>query len=216
MSGDGRASVRPLAVSARKTYLHPTSDVSPGATLGPGTQVWNWSQIREGAVVGADTVVGQQTYIGVNARVGDRCRIMSKAIIDTGVEIGNDVFVGPSVIFTNDNAPRAWSTRDLSGIRWVVEDAVSIGANVVVLPDVSIGHHALVGAMSFVTRNVPPHALVMGKAARVVGWVCKDAHPMTLDAELADGDLYACPETGEQTKILKEWATGRWQPTWPR
>jgi len=192
----------------RRVFVHPTCDVSPRATLGPGTKVWNWCQIREGAVIGSDTVIGQLVYIGVNVIIGDRCRVMPKAALDTGVEVKNDVFIGPYSLFINDPCPRAWSTRDLTGIRWVVEDGASLGASVVVLPDVRIGHHALVAAHSTVNRDVAPHALVSGSPARRVGWVCREAHRMRLVRKLDEGALYACTEMGHEVIILDEWLRG--------
>lgn len=198
-----------------KPFIHPTCDVSPLATIGPGSKIWNWSQIREGAVIGSDTTVGQMAYIGVNVKIGDRCRIMPKAGFDTGVVIGNDVFVGPYVAFANDSSPRAWTTRDLKGIRWVVEDGATLGAHVVVLPDVDIGHHAFVAAHSTVIRNVSPHAFVAGSPARLVGWVCTDGHRMKFLEETAEGEVYVCSETAEKVVILNEWRAGRWQPARP-
>ena len=189
----------------RPPFVHPTCDVSPRATLGPGAKIWNWSQIREGAVIGSDTVIGQLVYIGVDVIIGDRCRVMPKASLDTGVEVRNDVFIGPYSAFANDASPRAWSTRNLTGIRWVVEEGASVGAYVVVLPDVHIGHHALVAAHSTVSRDVPPHALVAGSPARRVGWVCREAHRMKLVRKLEEGALYACTEMGHEVIVLDEW-----------
>jgi acetyltransferase-like isoleucine patch superfamily enzyme len=193
-----------------EAFIHPTCDVSPRAIIGAGTKIWNWSQIREDVVIGSNTTVGQMVYLGVRVRIGDRCRVMPKVGIDTGAEIGNDVFIGPYAIFTNDDSPRAWSTRDLRGVRWVVEDGASVGANVVVLPNVSIGHHALVAAHSTVSRDVPPHALVCGSPARRVGWVCTEGHRMRLVREVPEGAWYACPRGDRDVLVLNEWRQGRW------
>jgi acetyltransferase-like isoleucine patch superfamily enzyme len=148
-------------------------------------------------------------YIGVDVIIGDRCRVMPKASLDTGVEIRNDVFIGPFSVFTNDASPRAWSTRDLTGIRWVVEEGASVGAFVVVLPEVNIGHHALVAAHSVVNHDVPPHALMAGSPARRVGWVCTEAHCMRLVRKLDQGSLYACTQMGHEVIIPDEWRLPR-------
>jgi len=200
------------AEKSKRPFVHPSCDVSPEAHIGSGTQVWNWSQIREGAIIGADGIVGQMTYIGPGVKIGDRCRILSKVGIDKGVEIGNDVFLAPYVVFTNDNAPRAWKTRDLTGIRWYVEDGASLGAHVVVLPEVSIGHHAMIGAHSTVTRNVPPHALAIGSPARLVGWVSTEGYRMEKVEQLPGGELWVCRLTDEEIEIPQEWLHGKWRP----
>lgn len=195
-----------------KPLIHPTADVSPQARIGRGTRVWNLCQIREGVVIGVDGNVGHMTYIGPEVKIGDRCRIFPKVSMDMGVEIGNDVFLAPHVVFTNDNAPRAWKTRDLTGIRWYVEDGASLGAHVVVLPEVNIGHHAMIATHSTVTRNVPPHALALGTPARLVGWVSTEGFPMEKVSTLPDGELWICHRTGEEVEIRQTWLEGRWQP----
>jgi len=204
--------VRNAGTSSEPTFIHPTADVSPLAKIGAGTQVWNWSQIRERAVIGRDTIIGQMTYIGVEVVIGDRCRVMPKTAIDTGTVIGSDVFIGPHCLFPNDTTPRAWSTRDMQGVRWYVEDGVSFAADVIVLPDVSVGHHAFVAVRAIVNKDVPPHALMIGTPARRHGWVSTAGHPMHMVRETDAGDLYVCPRTGEEVLILQEWKEGRWRP----
>jgi UDP-2-acetamido-3-amino-2,3-dideoxy-glucuronate N-acetyltransferase len=193
-------------------FVHPTCDVHPQAMLGADVRVWNWSQIREGAVIGAGTVVGQMAYIGVDVHIGRDCRLMQKVVIDTGVEIGDAVFVGPFVTFTNDDRPRAWLTRDLTGVRWQVGDGATLGASAVVLPDRHVGHHAFVAASSTVTRNVPPHALVLGAPARIAGWVCEQGHRMEPGHTTEAGTEQACPECGFEVLIPRDWEEGRWCP----
>jgi len=200
------------ADESRRPFIHATADVSSQARIGPGTKVWNLCQIRERVVIGADAVVGHMAYIGPEVRIGDRCRIFPKVSLDRGVEIGNDVFLAPHVVFTNDNSPRAWKTRDLTGIRWFVGDGASLGAHVVVLPEVNIGHHAMIAAHSTVTRDVPPHGLVLGTPARLVGWVSTEGYSMEKVSRLPDGELWVCPRTGEEVEIPHDWLERRWQP----
>lgn len=190
--------------SHKKPFIHPTADVSPLAKIGPGVAIWNWTQIREGAVIGAGTTIGQSVYVGVDVVIGQRCRIMGKDALDTGVEIGDDVFIGPYTVFTNDSSPRAWSRRNLKGIRWFVREGASLGSHVVVLPDVCIGHHAMVTAHSVVSREVPPHALMCGSPARRVGWVCTEGHPARRAGVERGGTRYVCPE-GHEVLILDSW-----------
>jgi UDP-2-acetamido-3-amino-2,3-dideoxy-glucuronate N-acetyltransferase len=197
---------------AERVFVHPTCDVHPSVILGDDVRVWNWSQIREGAVIGAGTVVGQGAYIGVDVHIGRDCRLMPKATIDTGVEIGDAVFVGPFVIFTNDDGPRAWLTRDLTGVRWQVGDGATLGASAIFLPDRHVGHHAFVAAGATVTRNVPPHALVVGSPARIAGWVCEQSHRMEPGHTTKAGAEHTCQECGFEVLIPRDWEEGRWCP----
>lgn len=189
-------------------FIHPTAEVSPRARLGTGVRVWNWAQIREYAMIGTGTIIGQLVYIGVGVRIGERCKIMPKAALDTGVELRDEVFVGPGVLFTNDPLPRAWAKRDLSGVRWVVGRGASLGAGVIVLPNVNIGRYAMIGAHVMLHRSVPPHALVCGSPARRIGWVCKEGHVMYPARQVYGGTIYACLQNGDEVFIPEKWR--RW------
>jgi len=151
--------------------IHPTAEVSPQATVGDGTQIWHWVQVREGARIGRDCVLGKDVYVDVDVVLGDGCKVENFASIYRGVTLGDRVFVGPHVCFTNDPYPRA----DPAGWEVVptrVEAGASIGANATVLCGVMIGKRAMVAAGAVVTKDVPAHALVAGVPAKVVGWVC--------------------------------------------
>jgi acetyltransferase-like isoleucine patch superfamily enzyme len=167
--------------------IHPTAEVSPAATLGADCRIWRQAHVREGAVLGAGCVVGAGVYIGANVRVGRHCKIQNNALLYEGLELGDGVFVGPQVCFTNDYLPRAVNP-DLSlksAADWTVGqtrvlEGASIGALSVVVTGLTIGRWALVGAGSVVTRSVPDHALVYGQPARVRGWVCFCARRLTV------------------------------------
>ena len=174
--------------------IHATAEVAPGATIGDGTQVWHQAQVREGARIGNHCRIGKGVYVDANVVVGHHCKIQNYVCVYQGVTLGDRVFVGPHATFTNDLVPRAarpdWKLHaaEERGAEWevvdtVVEDGVSIGANATIRCGITIGHCAMVGAGAVVTKDVPPHALVVGVPAKVVGYVCECGRK--LDANLS-------------------------------
>ena len=188
--------------------IHPTASVSSDASIGPGTRIWNQSQVRENVDIGHNCIVGKDVYIDFNVQIGDNVKIQNGALIYHGTTIESGVFIGPGVIFTNDKYPRAINPDgSLKGNDdWEVGKiricyGASVGAGAIVLPDVTIGAFALVGAGALVTHNVPAHALVIGSPARQVGYVCKSAHRLMEDVH---GRFY-CPTCDEQYEFVEEW-----------
>lgn len=157
--------------------VHLTAEVSPDAVVGEGTSIWHWAQVREGARIGRNCNIGKDVYIDTAVVVGDSCKIENFATLYRGLTVGNRVFIGPHVCFTNDLYPRAVSP-DWQVVPTKVEDGASIGANATILCGVSIGRNAMVAAGAVVTRDVPAHALVAGVPAKVVGWVCNCGRPL--------------------------------------
>jgi acetyltransferase-like isoleucine patch superfamily enzyme len=154
----------------KPAFIHATAEVHPEAVLGAGTQVWNWTKVREKAEIGIRSNIGQCVYIDHAVVIGNRCKIQNGVSVYAGVTLGDDVFVGPNATFTNDLRPRAHS-RDWRITPTVVEDGASIGANATIVCGTTLGRHCMVAAGAVVTRDVPPHALVMGQPARVVDYV---------------------------------------------
>ncbi len=159
--------------------IHPTADVSPEARIGQGTRIWHQAQVREGAVIGARCNIGKGVYIDRDVVIGDRVKVQNRASIYRGVTIEDGVYIGPHVAFSNDTYPRAVnpdgsakSDDDWHLVPTLVRVGASIGAGAVVLPGVTIGRWALVGAGAVVTRDVLEQALVVGNPARVAGRVC--------------------------------------------
>ncbi len=157
--------------------IHETTDVSPEALLGENVQLWHNVQVREHAVIGNDSSFGKNTYVGVGVKVGKNCKVQNNVSLYKGVVIKDAVFIGPHVVFTNDLVPRAmingkpktaWDVMES-----IVNEGASIGAKVTVLPGVTIGKYAMVGAGSVVTKDVPDYGLMYGNPAVFRGWVCE-------------------------------------------
>ncbi len=166
-------------MTSDKITIHSTAEVSPKAQIGSGTRIWNFVQIREGVNIGQNCIIGKDVYVDFDVKIGDNVKIQNSALIYHGATLEDGVFIGPQVCLTNDRHPRSiTSDGQLKGNDdWVVgpiliKYGASIGAGSLILPNVTIGRFALVGAGAVVTRNVPDHGLVVGTPARLVGYVC--------------------------------------------
>ena len=176
--------------------IHPTAEVSPEASIGPGTRVWHQAQVREGAVIGANCTLGKGVYIDHQVRIGDNVKIENGAHIFHGSTLEDGTFVGPGAILANDKYPRSITPQgrlktqaDWSVGQVLVRYGASVGAGVVVLPDVTIGRWAMVAAGAVVTTDVPEQALVAGNPARHLGYVCQCGRRLR---EPDDGE-WGCP-----------------------
>lgn len=155
---------------ATETFIHPTAEVSPQATVGTGTKIWNFAQVREGAALGAGCILGKDVYIDRDVSIGNGVKIQNSVSVYQGVTVEDEVFIGPHVVFTNDLYPRA-DCAHWQVVPTVVKRGASIGANATIVCGVTIGEGAMVGAGAVVTRDVPPLALVVGNPARVLRWL---------------------------------------------
>ena len=156
-------------MSSRTTYIDTTAIVEEGAIIGEGVSIWNWSKIRKGASIGENTSIGQNVYVDTDVVIGKRCKIQNGVSVYKGVTLGDDVFVGPYAVFTNDHTPRAFG--EWSIVNTIVDTGASIGANATILCGVKLGRYCMIGAGSVVTINVAPHTLVVGVPARPVDYV---------------------------------------------
>lgn len=154
------------------TYIHPSASVSEKARIGEGTKIWINVQIRENAEIGSGCIISKDVYIDHAVSIGNRCKIQNSVSVYNGVTIHDEVFVGPSVAFTNDKVPRAFNT-DWKVTPTLVERGASIGANATIVCGIVLGKYSMVAAGSVVTKDVPAHALVAGNPARIIGYVCK-------------------------------------------
>jgi len=152
---------------------HATAVVDEGATIGDGTRIWHFSHVMSGARVGARCVLGQNVYVGGGAVIGAGCHLQNNVSVYDGVVLEDDVFVGPSAVFTNVRGPRAFVSRKHAFVTTRVGRGATIGANATIVCGVAIGAYAFVGAGAVVTRDVPSYALVTGVPARRAGWACR-------------------------------------------
>ncbi len=158
-------------MSESRYYAHHTAVVDAGAEIGEGTKVWHFVHVMPGARIGRDCVLGQGCFVG-SARVGDRVRVQNHVSLFDGVELEDDVFCGPSCVFTNVKKPRAQTRGARPFVSTRVRRGATIGANATLICGVEVGAYAFVAAGAVVSRDVPPHALVAGVPARPIGWMC--------------------------------------------
>lgn len=185
-------------------YRHPSAVVE-SEQIGDGTKIWHFAHVREGAVIGKHCTIGKGVYVDAGVEIGDNVKIQNFVSVYRGVKIEDDVFVGPSVTFTNDLYPRAflWDEERLG--RTVVKKGASIGANATVVCGVTIGEYAMVGAGSVVTGDIPPFALYLGNPARPAGFVCYCGKKLEkVVQEGRDEVLYEC-ECGKRVGINRKW-----------
>ena len=154
-------------------FVHETAVVDEGVVLGEGTRVWHFSHVSSGAQIGARCVLGQNVYVGAGVRLGDGVKVQNNVSVYEGVRIDDDVFLGPSCVFTNVLTPRAHVERKDEFAETHVGRGATIGANATIVCGHDLGEYALIGAGAVVTREVPPHAVVVGNPARQVGWACR-------------------------------------------
>ena len=156
----------------RPFWAHATAIVDEGARVGAGTKIWHFCHVMADARVGARCVLGQNVFVAAGAVIGDGCRLQNNVSVYDGVVLADDVFVGPSAVFTNVRTPRAAVNRKAAIVATRVGRGATIGANATIVCGVEIGVNALVGAGAVVTRNVAAYAVVAGVPARRTGWAC--------------------------------------------
>lgn len=176
--------------------IHPTAVVDPGAQLGAGTRVLHFSHVCAGARIGAGCVLGHGVYIGDEVSIGRNVHIQNNVSVYDAVTLEDDVFCGPSVVFTNVFNPRAAVERKTDLSKTLIRQGATLGANCTVVCGTTIGRHAFVGAGAVVSRDVPDYALVVGVPARHIGWMSRHGDPLALPLK-GDGDAN-CPATGER------------------
>ena len=181
-------------------WKHDSAIVDEGARLGPGTKVWHFSHVCGGADIGADCSLGQNVFVGNDVRIGARVKVQNNVSVYDAVEIDDDVFVGPSVVFTNVYNPRAAVVRKHEYRRTHIREGATLGANSTIVCGVTVGRHAFVGAGAVVNRDVPDFALMVGVPAKQVGWMSRHGERLPLPIR-GDGEECTCPITGERYRL---------------
>ena len=154
-------------------FRHPTAVVDEGAEIGSGTKIWHFAHILPGTKIGERCVISQNVMIGPKVTIGNGCKIQNNVSIYEGVTLEDDVFCGPSMVFTNVHNPRSTVSRKSDYRRTLVRRGATIGANATIVCGHTLGEYAFVGAGAVVTRDVPAYALVAGVPARRIGWMCR-------------------------------------------
>jgi len=154
-------------------FLHPTAVVDEGASIGEGTKIWHFCHVMGGAKIGRSCNIGQNAFIGSKAVIGNGVKIQNNVSVYDAVILDDNVFVGPSAVFTNILNPRSHVSRKESYLTTVVKKGVTIGANSTIVCPAVLGEYAFIGAGAVVTKDVPPHAVVTGVPARRSGWACE-------------------------------------------
>ncbi|MBA4373580.1 MAG: oxidoreductase [Thermodesulfovibrio sp.] len=201
----GAQGVKELCNASPAVMIHESAYIDEGVAIGEGSKVWHFSHILGGSVIGRDCTIGQNVVIGPRSRVGDRCKIQNNVSVYQGVTLENDVFCGPSCVFTNVYNPRAFIERKNEFRSTLVKKGATIGANATIVCGVTIGEYAFIGAGAVVKSDVAAHAVVAGVPGRQIGWACRCG--TTLRLESADASCGYCGNSytlTEGNKLLPE------------
>ena len=182
-------------------FVHQSSYVDEGATIGRGTRIWHFCHVNQGAVIGERCSLGQNVVVMPGTRLGNNVKVQNNVSIYEGVECEDDVFLGPSMVFTNVSHPRSHVSRKHAYQRTTVRRGATVGANATIVSGNELGEYAFVAAGAVVTRDVPPHGLVAGIPARVIGWMCQCGERLPLDARLEEGASTICNVCGANYTI---------------
>jgi UDP-2-acetamido-3-amino-2,3-dideoxy-glucuronate N-acetyltransferase len=174
-------------------FAHPSAIIDDGADIGAGTKVWHFAHILSGSRIGERCVIGQNAMIGPNASIGNGCKIQNNVSIYEGVTLEDDVFCGPSMVFTNVLLPRAHVSRKAEFLPTLVRRGATIGANAVIVCGHTIGAYAMIGAGAVITRDVAAHALMVGNPARRIGWVSRSGERLDM--------TMICSRSGERYRL---------------
>lgn len=185
-------------------FAHHTAIIDEGCEIGTGTKIWHFSHLMSGCKLGKDCNLGQNVVIAPDVILGNNVKVQNNVSIYTGVVCEDDVFLGPSMVFTNILNPRSAVNRRGQYTRTLVKKGASIGANATIVCGHDIGKFAFIGAGAVVTKEVPDHALVVGNPARQIGWMSEYGHRLAFDS----AGKATCPESGEwyllqEGKVIK-------------
>ncbi|HEX9510142.1 MAG TPA: DapH/DapD/GlmU-related protein [Puia sp.] len=174
-------------------FIHDTAVIDQGASIGVGTKIWHFSHIMAGSVIGENCTIGQNVMVGEGVILGNQVKVQNNVSLYAGVICENDVFLGPSVVFTNVINPRSAISRKDQFRSTLVRKGATIGANATIICGNEIGEYAFIGAGAVVTHPTPAYALMVGNPARQCGWMSEYGHRLNFDG----GNRAVCPESGQ-------------------
>ncbi len=178
-------------------FAHETSIIDSGCTIGNGTKIWHFTHIMTNCLIGENCNIGQNVVVSPGVTLGKNVKIQNNVSLYTGVVCEDDVFLGPSMVFTNIVNPRSAIIRKDQYVKTVVKKGASIGANATIVCGHDIGEYAFIGAGAVVTKEVAPYALVVGNPAKQIGWISEYGHRLDFNAE----GIAVCPESKENYKF---------------
>jgi len=181
----------------KEYFAHETAVIDDGSVIGKGTKIWHFSHIMKGSEIGENCNIGQNVVVSPGVKLGRNVKVQNNISLYTGVICEDDVFLGPSMVFTNVINPRSAVIRKDQYMTTVVEKGASIGANSTIICGNRIGRYSFIGAGAVVTRDVKPYSLVVGNPARQTGWMSEYGHRLNFDA----AGLASCPESGERYRL---------------
>ncbi len=181
----------------KQYFAHETAVIDDGCEIGKGTKIWHFSHVMTGCIVGKNCNVGQNVVISPDVVLGDNVKVQNNVSIYTGVICEDDVFLGPSMVFTNVVNPRSLINRKSEYRRTLVKKGASIGANATIVCGYDIGEYAFIGAGAVVTKEVSAYSLVVGNPARHIGWMSEYGHRLEFD----DNGIAICPEGGDRYEL---------------
>ncbi len=181
-------------------FSHETALIDPGCSIGNGTKIWHFSHIMPNAILGENCNIGQNVVISPGVVLGNNVKVQNNVSIYTGVTCEDDVFLGPSMVFTNVSNPRSAVVRRGQYEETIVKQGASIGANATIVCGNNIGEYAFIGAGAVVTKAVKPYALVVGNPSKQIGWMSEYGHRLKFDTQ----GLATCPESKETYHLVQD------------
>jgi len=179
-------------------FAHETAVIDAGCNIGQGTKIWHFSHIMSDSILGVKCNIGQNVVVSPKVVLGDNVKVQNNVSIYTGVICEDDVFLGPSMVFTNIVNPRSAVIRRDSYVETLVEKGATIGANATIVCGNKIGKYSLIGAGSVVTKEVPPYALLVGNPAKQIGWVSEYGHRLKFDEK----GMATCSESNQEYRLM--------------
>jgi UDP-2-acetamido-3-amino-2,3-dideoxy-glucuronate N-acetyltransferase len=181
----------------KEYFVHESSYIDEGCKIGKGTKIWHFSHIMKDCIIGENCNLGQNVVVSPAVRLGNNVKVQNNVSIYTGVIIEDNVFLGPSMVFTNVSNPRSAVVRKHQYRETIVREGATIGANATIICGNTIGRYSFIGAGAVVTHDVPDHSLMLGNPARHAGWMSEYGHRLNFDGE----GIAVCPESKERYEL---------------